>query len=73
MIYLQTKDDSTEKKLEYQMEEYRLQENDIIDVQIRSMNEEANKLFPYKVVKVNRQLRPEWPVGGFVLYDWLYG
>ena len=45
MIYLQTKDDSTEKKLEYQMEEYRLQENDIIDVQIRSMNEEANKLF----------------------------
>lgn len=45
MIYLQSDDDITEKVFKYQKEEYRLQVNDIIDVQIRSMNEGANKLF----------------------------
>ena len=45
MIYLQSEEDIKEKVFEYQKEEYRLQENDILDVQIRSMNEEANKLF----------------------------
>ena len=45
MIYLQSEEDITEKVFEYQKEEYKLQVNDILDVQIRSMNEEANKLF----------------------------
>ena len=45
MIYLQSEEDITEKIFEYQKEEYKLQVNDILDVQIRSMNEEANKLF----------------------------
>ena len=45
MVYLQSEEDIKDKVFEYQKEEYRLQENDILDVQIRSMNEEANKLF----------------------------
>ncbi len=45
MIYLQSEEEIKDKVFEYQKEEYRLQESDIIDVQIRSMNEEANKLF----------------------------
>ena len=45
MIYLQGEGHATEKIFEYQKEEYKLQVNDILDVQIRSMNEEANKLF----------------------------
>ena len=45
MIYLQSEEEIKDKVFEYQKEEYRLQENDILDVQIRSMNEEANKLF----------------------------
>ena len=45
MIYLQSEEDITEKVFEYQKEEYKLQVNDILDVQIRSMNGEANELF----------------------------
>ena len=45
MIYLQSEEDITEKVFKYQKEEYKLQVNDILDVQIRSTNEEANKLF----------------------------
>ena len=45
MIYLQSEEDITDKIFEYQKEEYKLQINDILDVQIRSMNEEANNLF----------------------------
>ena len=45
MIYLQSEEEIKDKIFEYQKEEYRLQENDILDVQIGSMNEEANKLF----------------------------
>ena len=45
MVYLQSEEDIKDKVFEYQKVEYRLQENDILDVQIRSMNEEANKLF----------------------------
>jgi len=45
MIYLQSEKDITEKVFKYQKEEYKLQVNDILDIQIRSMNEEANKLF----------------------------
>lgn len=45
MIYLQSQKDIKNQEFEYRKEEYRLQVNDILDVQIRSMNEEANKLF----------------------------
>ena len=45
MVYLQSEDDLTDKVFEYKKEEYRLQVNDILDVQVRSMNDEANKLF----------------------------
>ena len=48
MVYLQSEDDLTDKVFEYKKEEYRLQVNDILDIQVRSMNDEANKLFLFK-------------------------
>lgn len=49
MIYLQSNSQISEKIFEYQKEEYRLQSNDILDIQIRSINEEANRLFSIQV------------------------
>jgi polysaccharide export outer membrane protein len=45
MIYLQDIGGVQKQEFKYDKDEYRIQENDILDVQIRSMNEEANKLF----------------------------
>lgn len=45
MIYLQSEEDIKEKVFEYQKEEYRLQVNDILDVQISSLNPEVNVIF----------------------------
>lgn len=45
MIYLQSISDAADSTFSYERTEYRLQTNDILDVQIRSMNEEANRLF----------------------------
>jgi polysaccharide export outer membrane protein len=45
MIYLKPDQEVSKEIIEYQREEYHLQINDILDVDIRSMNEEANKLF----------------------------
>ena len=44
MIYLQN-EEGYEDLYKYERTEYRLQPNDIIDVQVRSLNEDANKLF----------------------------
>ena len=44
MIYLQN-ENGFEDLYEYDRSEYRLQPNDILDVQVRSLNEDANKLF----------------------------
>ena len=48
MIYLQSENDFMDKVFEYNKADYRLQVNDIVDVQVRSMNDEANKLFLFK-------------------------
>ena len=44
MIYLQNEDGFSDL-YKYNRSEYRLQPNDILDVQVRSLNEDANKLF----------------------------
>ena len=46
MVYLQAQaEGDTTAVFNYQRSEYRLQTNDILDVQIRSMNPEANEIF----------------------------
>ena len=47
LIYLQSANEEASKLevFDYEKKEYKLQKNDILDVQIRSTNEEANKLF----------------------------
>lgn len=47
LIYLQPSNEkeSLSKFFDYKKQEYKLQQNDILDVQIRSTNEDANKLF----------------------------
>jgi polysaccharide export outer membrane protein len=45
MIYLQTEEGQNTETFKYDRQEYKLQENDILDVQIRSMNPEINALF----------------------------
>ena len=49
MIYLQSETDESTDVFEYEKQAYRLQANDILDVQIRSMNEEANQLFSIQI------------------------
>lgn len=69
MIYLQSEDgSSSEEVFEYQKEHYRLQVNDIIDVQIRSMNEEANNLFSVSAARQNPQAMNAGVQGGGDLY-----
>ena len=68
MIYLQSEEDITEKVFEYQKEEYRLQENDILDVQIRSTNEEANKLFSIQGQAGQQAMRAGVQSGGDLYY-----
>lgn len=45
MIYLQPEEGQTTEMFKYDRQEYKLQVNDILDVQIRSMNPEVNVLF----------------------------
>jgi len=68
MIYLQSEEDITEKVFEYQKEEYKLQVNDILDVQIRSMNEEANKLFSIQSQGGGQNMQAGLQSGGDVYY-----
>ena len=68
MIYLQSEEDITEKVFEYQKEEYKLQVNDILDVQIRSMNEEANKLFSIQNQGGGQNMQAGMQSGGDLYY-----
>jgi polysaccharide export outer membrane protein len=68
MIYLQSEEDITEKIFEYQKEEYKLQVNDILDVQIRSMNEEANKLFTIQNQGGSQNMQAGVQSGGDLYY-----
>lgn len=68
MIYLQGEEDITEKVFEYQKEEYKLQVNDILDVQIRSINEEANKLFSLQNQGGGQSMRAAGQGGGDLYY-----
>ena len=68
MIYLQSDEDITEKVFEYQKEEYKLQVNDILDVQIRSMNEEANKLFSIQGTQSQQAMQVGAQNGGDLYY-----
>jgi polysaccharide export outer membrane protein len=68
MIYLQSEEDITEKIFEYQKEEYKLQVNDILDVQIRSMNEEANKLFSIQGAQGQQAMQVGAQNGGDLYY-----
>ena len=45
MIYLQPEEGEATEVFSYDREEYKLQINDILDVQIRSMNQEVNQMF----------------------------
>jgi len=68
MIYLQSEEDITEKVFEYQKEEYKLQINDILDVKIRSMNEEANKLFSNQGIQGQQAMQAGVQGGGDLYY-----
>lgn len=68
MIYLQSEEDITEKVFEYQKEEYKLQINDILDVQIRSMNEESNKLFSIQRDQGQQAMQAGIQSGGDLYY-----
>ena len=68
MIYLQSEENITEKVFEYQKEEYKLQVNDILDVQIRSMNEEANKLFSIQSQGGGQNMQAGVQSGGDLYY-----
>lgn len=68
MIYLQSEEDIKDKVFEYQKVEYRLQENDILDVQIRSMNEEANLLFTVQNQGGGQNMQAGFQSGGDPFY-----
>jgi len=68
MVYLQSEEDLTDKVFEYNKEEYRLQVNDIIDIQVRSMNDEANKLFSVQSQGANQAAQAGVQSGGDLYY-----
>ena len=68
MIYLQSEEVITEKVFEYQKEEYKMQVNDILDVQIRSMNEDANKLFTIQLQTGQQAMQAGLQSGGDLYY-----
>lgn len=68
MVYLQSEEEITEKVFKYQKEEYKLQVNDILDVKIRSMNEEANKLFSNQATQGQQAMQVGVQGGGDVYY-----
>ena len=56
MIYLQPEEGKSTETFKYDRQEYKLQVNDILDVQIRSMNPEINALFsPGSAMNQNMQ------------------
>jgi len=68
MIYLQTDEIDVNQVFEYQKEEYRLQVNDILDVKIRSMNEEANNLFSMQLQGGQQAMQAGAQNGGDLYY-----
>lgn len=68
MIYLQSEENIKDKVFAYQKEEYRLQENDILDVQIRSMNEDANRLFTVQAQAGQQAMQAGVQSGGDLYY-----
>lgn len=68
MIYLQSEEDVTEKVFVYQKVEYKLQVNDILDVQIRSTNEKANKLFSVQGTQGQQAVQAGIQSGGDLYY-----
>lgn len=68
MIYLQTDEIELNQVFEYQKEEYRLQVNDILDVKIRSMNEEANNLFSMQLQGGQQAMQAGAQNGGDLYY-----
>ncbi|MEC8458439.1 MAG: polysaccharide biosynthesis/export family protein [Bacteroidota bacterium] len=68
MVYLQSENDFTDKVFEYNKTEYRLQVNDIVDVQVRSMNDEANKLFSVQMQGAGQTAQAGVQSGGDLYY-----
>lgn len=69
LVYLQAEDlaKSGDTTLSYQRRDYHLQVNDILDVQIRSMNPEANELFQ-GTSNNNQQMQAGIRSGGDIYY-----
>ena len=68
MIYLQSESGETNNVFEYEKQAYRLQANDILDVQIRSMNEEANQLFSIQTQQGQQAMQAGTQNGGDLYY-----
>lgn len=68
MVYLQNEDNPIDKVFEYERVDYLLQVNDILDVQIRSMNEEANQLFSMQVQGGQQAVQAGVNSGGDLYY-----
>ena len=68
MIYLQSESDESTDVFEYEKQAYRLQANDILDVKIRSMNEEANQLFSIKIQQGQQAMQVGTQNGGDLYY-----
>ncbi len=68
LIYLQPGTGESTNVFKYEKQEYRLQVNDILDVQIRSMNEEANQLFSLQVQQGQQGMQVGTQNGGDLYY-----
>ena len=72
MIYLQAEEGQATEMFKYDRQEYKLQVNDILDVQIRSMNPEINNLFstvPASFQSIQQSLSYWMPYHHSVNYD----
>ena len=69
MIYLQAEEGQASELLEYSRKEYRLQINDILDVQIRSTNPDVNALFNSGIaMNMNQNTQAGVQAGGDLYY-----
>lgn len=68
MIYLQSETNESMDVFEYEHQVYRLQANDILDVQIRSINEEANQLFSLQIQQGQQSMQVGAQNGGDLYY-----
>lgn len=69
LVYLQAPEgDRQEQVFSYDRQSYRLQVNDILDVKVRSMNEEANTLFSGNSGNNNQQMQVGARGGGDIYY-----